>query len=339
MAVSTVIRRVSYVLIGASMLMIKYYPQLGVVYDPYEGIPEYAGVTTSKSQLGVICLISGLFFFWDTLVRWPERKGRRVKPLIFANIIFMGIVLRLLMLSDSKTSLGCLVIGCLVLVILHSNWAKANPRIVTASIPVVLAIYIVLVFVFDISSSVARLFGRDPTLTGRTNIWATLLAAQTNPLIGVGYQSFWMGDRMAAVYRSLHVTTFLNEAHNGYLETYLNLGLIGLGLLAVFLFSGCRSICRQLVVSPYFASFGLMFWLVSLVYNFTESAFGSSFPWMILLLCVVVVPRLDEVPSHRTEFVVKRRTTNPRRYGSRQEDGGIPSRRSVIRGGTSPSKL
>jgi O-antigen ligase len=320
------------------MLLIKYYPQLGVVYDPYEGIPEYAGVTTSKSQLGVICLVSGLFFFWDILVRWPERKGPRVKPVIFANIIFIGITLRLLKLSDSATSLGCLVIGCLILVMLHSNWAKANPRFVTASIPVVLAVYIVLVFVFDIASVVARLFGRDPTLTGRTNIWATLLAAHTNPLLGVGYQSFWMGDRMAAVLRSLD-TTFLNEAHNGYLEMYLNLGLIGLALLAVFLFSGCRSICRQFIVSPYFASFALMFWLVSLVYNFTESAFGSSFPWMILLLCIVVVPRLDEVPSQRTEFVVKRRTTTPQRYGSRQEDGGIPSRRSVVRGGTSPSKL
>ena len=38
----------------------------------------------------------------------------------------------------------------------------------------------------------------------------------------------------------------LNEAHNGYLEVYLNLGIIGVILIIGFLIAGYRNICKQL---------------------------------------------------------------------------------------------
>ena len=41
----------------------------------------------------------------------------------------------------------------------------------------------------------------------------------------------------------------LNESHNGYLEVYLNLGLIGVSLLVGFLITSYRNICRQFASS------------------------------------------------------------------------------------------
>ena len=51
----------------------------------------------------------------------------------------------------------------------------------------------------------------------------------TNPIFGTGFESFWLGERP----KQLEGIFFFipNEAHNGYLETYLTLGLIGVFLL------------------------------------------------------------------------------------------------------------
>ena len=55
-------------------------------------------------MLGVLCLISGIFFFWDTVTRWPERKERRTKRIILVNVAFIAMTLWLLNLSSSATS-------------------------------------------------------------------------------------------------------------------------------------------------------------------------------------------------------------------------------------------
>ena len=64
----------------------------------------------------------------------------------------------------------------------------------------------------------------------------------TNPLVGTGYESFWLGPRLKDVWAQTGAG--INEAHNGYLEVYLNQGLIGLVLLGGFLIASYRTICR-----------------------------------------------------------------------------------------------
>src|SRR5262249_23839692 len=153
-----------------------------------------------------------------------------------------------------------------------------NPRLVTAAIPVVLVAYAVLDSVFDLSTVVAEFLGRDPSQHGRTGIWSAVLQFQTNPLLGVGYQSFWMGNRLVGVAGSLG-TGYINEAHNGYLETYLNLGLIGVALLVLFMILSYRTVCKRFTVSPRFGAVGVPLWTVAVIYNFSESSFGGTLLW------------------------------------------------------------
>jgi len=63
-AVHTLLRRLCYLLIPLSILLIKYYSYLGRAYSEWTGAAEYIGAMTSKNMLGVVCLISGIFFFW-----------------------------------------------------------------------------------------------------------------------------------------------------------------------------------------------------------------------------------------------------------------------------------
>jgi len=306
-AISSVVRRWLYLLLGLSLLLIKYYPEMGISFDVWTGVPMYVGATLGKNSLGLAYLVGGLFFFWDTLGRWPERKSPEGKRLLVANITFLAITYKLLMIDDSATSKACLLMGCVTMIIIRSNWGRTNPRTVSVGVFIALVIVGVLQYVFDVSTMVAGLLGRDPTLTGRTNIWDAVLKAQPNPLLGAGYQSFWMGDRMVAVWKSLEGGAGTMEAHNGYLEIYLNLGLVGVVLLILFMISSYRRVSRQLTVSPHVASFAIPLWLVTVVYNYAEAAFGASILWILLLFFVTAVSRSDEVLCGGTVFAVKRK--------------------------------
>src|SRR4029077_12258336 len=75
----TLLRRLCYLLMPLSVLLVKYYPALARQYDEWAGAVMFVGASSSKNMLGVARLISGIFFFWDTIMRWSDRKERRTK--------------------------------------------------------------------------------------------------------------------------------------------------------------------------------------------------------------------------------------------------------------------
>jgi hypothetical protein len=100
--------------------------------------------------------------------------------------------------------------------------------------------------------------------------------------------------------------------------------LVGLILLVMFMVSTCRTICRQLSVSPHYASFGVALWMITVFYNFTEAAFGASPLWIVLLLCAIVVPRSDEVLTGSGRFALKRGTApGLKSYANRSANGRV----------------
>jgi len=279
-AVRTLFRRVCYLLIPLSIVFIKYFPDIGKSWDIWTGIAEYSGVATSKNMLGVVCVISGLFFFWDTAERWHSRKEQRTRRIIMVNIAFLAMTLHLLSLANSATSRICLAMGWLVIVAARSKAFKRHPDFLKIAIPAIFVLYLVLAFGFNFNARMASAFGRNPTLTDRTMIWSILLSMHTDPLFGTGYESFWLGHRLMTI-RELYGG--INEAHDGYLSIYLNLGLVGLSLLVVFLIASYRVIWRRQGPFSSLSSFTLAVWTILLFYNVTESAFGGGLLWLALL--------------------------------------------------------
>ena len=286
-AMRTLLRRLCYLLIPLSILLIKYYPEIAKHYDSWTGIATYAGAATSKNMLGMACLISGLFFFWDTVTRWSNRKQRRTKRIILLNIAFIGMTLWVLNMANSATSRLCLALGCLVIAVAHSKAFQRHPGFFKVLIPAGLLLYLILALGFDINGQVAGAVGRDPTLTDRTKIWSLLLSMQANPLLGTGYESFWLGPRLHKIWRS--GLGSINEAHNGYLQVYLNLGMMGLFVLVGFLIASYRTICKGLKPLSSLCSFGLAVWTVLLFYNVTEAALGGGLLWLALLSAAITL--------------------------------------------------
>jgi len=262
-AVRTVLRRLCFLTIPFSILLNKYFPAMGKNYDIWTGQSFYIGATTSKNMLGVLCLISGLYFFWDILSRWGDRKDRRTRWIIGLNMFFFIMTLQLLIQVDSATSKVCLLLGCMVIAAAHSQMMKRRSSLLTVSIPVGICFYMFVEFGLgiDIIGFLSEAVGRSRNLTGRTDIWTAVLSTNTNPYVGTGYESFWLGSRLLWVWERAGQGS-INEAHNGYLEVYLNLGLVGLFLLAGFLISCYRTICRRIKISANLGSLDLALWTV-----------------------------------------------------------------------------
>jgi exopolysaccharide production protein ExoQ len=286
-AVRAVLRRLTYLLVPLSITLIKYFPELSKQYDTWTGAAMFCGATTSKNMLGVLCLISGIFYFWDTVTRWPERKQQRTKRILLVNYAFIVMTLWLLNLSNSATSRVGLAIGCMVILVVHSKLFQRHSGFVKIVIPMAFLAYVIVAFGLDLNGSFAAALGRDPTLTDRTLIWQAVLSAKTNPIIGTGYESFWLGPRLWIVWK---VLPGINEAHNGYLDMYANLGYIGVGLLFLFLIASYRKIWQTFSKSLSVGSLGLAVWTILLFYNVTEAAFKSGLLWLTLLLAAIAVP-------------------------------------------------
>jgi O-antigen ligase len=141
---------------------------------------------------------------------------------------------------------------------------------------------------------VARLLGRDPTLTGRTEIWKDLLIFDYNWILGTGYESFWLGERLIQVWTE---AGYITQAHNGYLEIYLNLGIVGLFILVGMLISSYRRICRSFTHSPVLAPLVLASWTLMLFYNITEAAFKVPFMCLTFLMGAIIIPELRQEPD------------------------------------------
>jgi O-antigen ligase len=132
--------------------------------------------------------------------------------------------------------------------------------------------------------------GRDTTLTGRTALWAELLRMTDDPVLGSGFESFWLGDRAAQLWQRHWWKP--NQAHNGYLEIFLNLGWIGVLLLGVVIVRGYRNVVVELYRDPPVGRLKLAYLASAVLYNLTEAAFkGMHLVWIIFFLAVVQLPR------------------------------------------------
>jgi exopolysaccharide production protein ExoQ len=295
-AVRTVFRRLAYLLVPLSITLDKYFPAISRIYDEWTGVPMYVGVTSSKNLLGLVALVAGVFFFWDIVACWSQRKDRRIRRIILLDLAFLVMSIWLLGTANSTTCKVCMVIGCFVILAVHSNWGRRHTGFLKAAIPGAFLSYVVLAFGFGMLGKFAAAVGKDPTLTDRTKIWAFLLGMHINPLIGTGYESFWLGPRLRWFW-TMSGQGHINEAHNGFLEIYLQLGIIGVLLILAVLIGSYWNICNRLAPFSSFASLSLAIWTVMLFFCMTEAGFRGGLMWIVFLLVAVSVKSKEAVPS------------------------------------------
>jgi O-antigen ligase len=287
-ALTRLMKRCAYVVVPVSILFIKYYPQLGVSYDEWLGMQVTQGISVGKNGLGLDCLILGFFFFWHLLQTWrTERNTQRRNELWLIAGFLIG-TLYLLRLAHSATATICLLVAILIVV-----FVGIRPTIKNFIGTYTLAALVLLVaaeLAFGISGRLSESLGRGSNLTGRTDLWAHCLQFQSNPILGAGFESFWSGERrerIAEFYRNWKP----GGSHNSYLDTYLDLGIIGLSILIGLLIATFWKIRLELFRNFEWGRYRLAFLTAVVVRGWTESCFKtSSAIWFVFYIIAMDYP-------------------------------------------------
>jgi len=80
------------------------------------------------------------------------------------------------------------------------------------------------------------LIGKDPTFTGRTDIWALISTSIRNEwLLGYGYGAYWLDPLGPSYYVRLALEWGVPSAHNGWMDLWLAGGVIAVVIFAIHL--------------------------------------------------------------------------------------------------------
>jgi len=259
-------------------------PSYGVQHDIYYS-GAWRGIYIHKNTLGSMMTLAAitwlLYFFSDT-------KGR------ISSLVFLGISMELLFLSRSKTSLIMFVF--LSLPLLAYYYSIGNRRKI---LPAVLAILLIGSSAFllikqpDMLKAVSGLVSPkntialhlpeklnsahlpevDPTFTGRTVLWQSVWGMiQQRPWLGYGYSAFWLGWNWPSGLVWGSVQWEPPNAHNGFLDLWLQLGLLGVVIFTVpFLITILKTFILIWKKKGIFALFPLSFLLIMLLNNLSET--------------------------------------------------------------------
>jgi O-antigen ligase len=210
---------------------------------------------------------------------------RRRHLLAQAALLALGIYL--LTFANSETSTVCFVLGAGVLFVTSLRFMRRNTAAVHVLVLTLVGIVSLVIFLGGIAS-VTHTLGRNSTLTGRTDIWAAVIPMAPNPLLGAGFESFWLSPRVTLRLWELIPGLPLNEAHNGFIEVYLELGWVGVVLITWILFDGYRRSVKALRREPLLGGLLVAYILCATIYSITEAGFRMLHPmWIFFLLAVV----------------------------------------------------
>lgn len=300
-ALKRFLSRTGFILLWPSVLLIKYYPALGRTYDMWVGTASYTGVTTDKNLLGMICLVLGLGSVWRFRLSLPRAKELPDKKHLVAHGATALVSVWLLLMAHSTTSLTCFVMGAALII------AANMPRVSHKLLHLLVAVEVLLSFsalFLNLGSGLVESLGKDSTLTGRTDLWKVLLGMPDNPIFGAGFESFWLGSRLNRLWNLYWWKP--SEAHNGYIEVYLNLGWVGLVLLGIVLLTTYRNVMRAVRRREETSSLLLAYTVVAIIYNFTEAAFKELHPlWIFLLLTICISSKTYRVKAPTSQSDLK----------------------------------
>lgn len=233
----------------------------------------------------------------------PWQKLGRAAYVVFSFL--------LIVLSESRT--GWVVLAFFVVYVcatmLSARFkASDKPMFILLELLIVVPLLAALYINRD---SMTYLIGKDPSLTGRSEIWkAVFISILKRPILGYGYVGFFNGYQGEAANVSLAAGWGVTASHNGYLDVWVTLGAVGLALLLCTFVWAVRDafvcICRE--YSPYLA------WCASIVFlmivtNTDEKAMmvPNDLIWVYYVIACVGLAdgarRIQGVPKGSRELV------------------------------------
>ena len=197
-------------------------PFYGVMQEIHQG--AWRGAWVEKNYMGGF-MAKGVIIMLCAFAMRPDR--------FWLWLPFAGLCFFLVLMSTSKTALliSLIGIGGFIFLRLYRRFTFSRPILVLALVIVIGTIAGMLAFAPDFTFG---LIGKEKTLTGRTDIWHWLIESiKLKPWLGHGYGVYWKEHFGPSYYVRLELEWGVPSAHNGWIETWLSIGALGVGVFAV----------------------------------------------------------------------------------------------------------
>ncbi|MFT2816888.1 O-antigen ligase family protein [Leifsonia sp. A12D58] len=187
------------------------------------------GIVANRNLLGFAALLAVIVFA-------VQLRARTVKRNWGIAWLALAVVMLVLTRSATVTIAGIAVVVVLVFVLWTRRVGpdRRRPVYLTAAALAVVG----LVASVTLSPLLLKLFGKSDDLTGRFDIWNSVIGlANERPIFGWGWVSYWAP--WVEPFKGLAVrkgVTYL-QAHNAWLDVWLQVGIIGLILFAALVIS------------------------------------------------------------------------------------------------------
>ncbi len=240
----------------------------------------WIGVFGHRGMLSRFAVFSGLVF----LTYW---RAVKCGAALFGLVACVGLII--LATARAEMIYGSMLFWLFwMLPVLRQRWS----RIITvggilAAVPITIVIWIVQNF-----ETFTTVIGRDPGMTGRLQLWGvSILMALQRPWFGYGYNAFWVG---AEGYSSIVWKVMEWEAphaHNGLLDLWIDLGVLGVTLFVVcYAAALARALRTYRNTSGHETAWLIMFLAFLVGCNITESTLltGKDLFWICYVAIYVV---------------------------------------------------
>jgi exopolysaccharide production protein ExoQ len=261
----------------------------------------WRGVFTTKNALGEVMLLAaivgGLFMI----------RGGRTRV-----IAVLGVLLAVSMIFLARATAALLTVGVLTVtipIVLTFRRNNAAAALVLTCLLVASAAASIVVAERD---AVLSVLGKEATLTGRTVLWkAVAQRIEERPVLGYGYGAFWGAGKESELVRSA-VGWNTPHSHNGLLDVWLDLGLIGvLMLLAAYVLALRRAWLALRASINIEGVWAVTFLVMLFIGNTTESPIIKSF--LIWVVFVTVACMRWESPRTAVTYTSSRWPTRSAR--------------------------
>jgi len=255
-----------FIAILSSLLMVVVKPEWGIMSSVHEG--AWQGVFVHKNSLGKV----SVFAIWTFNALWSSNHNPQQR-MFWASAFVLGVVTLIGSQSASALVIASATGLGVVLLRIRRPWRKAWP--IFLLITLVIGTSIVLLVIQN-SEVLLEALGRDISLTGRIPLWNVLTPMGLARPLGYGYGAFWLGwnGPSAEVWSTLN--WYLPNAHNGFLELWLNLGWLGLGLGLILLGKIFLEYFGAALAGSEAAVFWILFGIIIVTYNLVETTFFSQ---------------------------------------------------------------
>jgi O-antigen ligase len=282
-ALATMMKRCAYVVFPVSILWMKYYPEIGKQPNEW-GVANNCGIAEGKNELGSLGLIFGLFFVWYALQLLRTNKSEHR----WKQLQLTGGLLLLIGYCLAKAHSGTSAIAFLVCVTIMIALALrfVNKKIIGVYVVTAIALLGVAQLTFDIYGSVVEVSGHGLTMEGRARLWQYLLQNDDSPIFGTGFESFWLGSRTQKIWEEFRWQP--TQAHNGYVEIYINLGIVGLMILLGLIVVTFRKCRRDLLTDFQWGRLTMSYLVAIVLHNWTEAGFKGLSMYLLTLFLVAI---------------------------------------------------